>query len=91
MTIDPFLMLGLIGMVCILWAYIAVQRHQWTQDDFAYDAVNFVGSALLVASAVATYAWPFAILNTIWGALSLRDLLWKDRVPGRWFKPHRRH
>ncbi len=76
---DPFLLIGIVGMAFILLSFMMVQTHRWTQDDFVYDFLNFLGSAFLVISAVASHAWPFVILNTIWGLYSLRDVLFVDR------------
>lgn len=76
---DIFLVVGIIGMICILYGFLMVQRHHWTQDDFIYDLLNAVGSFLLVISAVASHAWPFVVLNTIWGGYSLRDVLFLDK------------
>jgi len=52
MSPNLFLTLGIIGMVCILVAFLMVQMHRWTQDQFKYDALNLLGSALLVAYAL---------------------------------------
>lgn len=76
---DIFLLIGIVGMVCILLGFLMVQMHDWTQDDFAYDMVNAVGSLLLVVSALASRAWPFVVLNTIWGLYSFRDVFFVDR------------
>lgn len=76
---DLFLFIGIVGMCCILFGFLMVQRHRWSQDDFIYDLFNAVGSILLVISALASRAWPFVALNTIWGLYSLRDVLFLDR------------
>ncbi len=81
MNIDLLLALGILGMLCILWAFLMVQAHRWSQDDLFYDAVNFLGSLFLVIYAVSGRAWPFVILNSIWALYSLRDVLWLDRWP----------
>lgn len=75
MTFDPFLILGIIGMASILFAFLMTQLHAWTQDQMRYDIVNFVGSALLLIYALDARAWPFVILNGIWAAYSLKDAL----------------
>lgn len=76
---DLFLLIGIVGMAGILLGFVMVQTHTWTQDDVVYDLVNGIGSILLVISAVASRAWPFVILNTIWGLYSMRDVLLIDR------------
>lgn len=69
------LILGLIGMCCILGAFILVQNHQLTADDLLYDLLNAIGSALLMINAILTEAWPFLILNTVWGAYAFKDVI----------------
>jgi hypothetical protein len=76
---DIYLLIGITGMLCVLFSFLMVQRHRWTQDDLAYDLLNAVGSALLVINAVALGAWPFAILNAIWAGYSLRDVIFLDK------------
>ncbi|MBI3331576.1 hypothetical protein HYZ99_01290 [Candidatus Peregrinibacteria bacterium] len=78
---DLFLLLGIVGMSAILIAFLMQQRHKWTGDDLIYDFVNFVGSALLVIYALSGKAWPFVVLNTIWGGYSLKDVIMKVSAP----------
>lgn len=66
-------LLGILGTLLILIAFILNQFRIWKNSDIAYDASNLVGSLLLV-----WYAWniqsiPFVILNGVWCLLSLRD------------------
>ncbi|HLC76032.1 MAG TPA: hypothetical protein VJB82_02860 [Candidatus Peribacterales bacterium] len=75
MVYDPFLILGIIGMICILVGFLLTQRHIWTQDQTRYDIVNFVGSALLLIYALEGRAWPFVILNGVWALYSLKDVI----------------
>jgi len=72
---DIYLVLGIVGMVLILWGFLMIQAHRWNQDQLIYDTFNFVGSVLLVIYAVVGRAWPFVVLNTIWGLYSLKDIL----------------
>lgn len=75
---DPFLLIGIVGMVLILGAFIAGEAHLLSTDDLLYDVCNFLGSALLVINAWGTHAWPFLILNTVWAAYSLKDIVFDD-------------
>lgn len=75
MVYDPFLILGIIGMICILVGFLLTQLHIWTQDQIRYDIVNFIGSALLVIYALEARAWPFVILNGVWALYSLKDVI----------------
>ena len=75
MSSDPFFITGIIGMILILLAFFMVQSHRWSQDDLIYDFVNFLGSLLLVIYGISGHAWPFVILNSVWGLYSLKDVL----------------
>lgn len=71
---DPFLLLGIAGMVCILYGFLMVQTHRWSEDSTIYDALNFIGAALLVFYALSGRAWPFVVLNAVWALYSLKDI-----------------
>lgn len=64
---------GALGAGLILMAFVLGQLHVWKDIYFIYDAVNFLGSGLLVYYAWTGASWPFFILNTVWAAVSLRD------------------
>lgn len=74
---DSFLVLGILGMACILVAFLLEQRGVWKNDDLRYDLVNFIGSLFLVIYAIDGRSWPFIVLNAVWGLYSLRDV-WVD-------------
>ena len=75
MIFDPFLLLGILGMVCILYGFLMVQLHRWNQDQTRYDIMNFLGSALLLIYAIEGRVWPFVVLNGIWAMYSLKDVV----------------
>lgn len=72
---DPFLALGILGMACILLAFLLEQRGVWRNDNLYYDLANCLGSFLLVAYAIAGRSWPFIVLNAVWGLYSLYDVV----------------
>ena len=78
--------LGIGGGVLILIAFALNQRGLWQRDSFRYDLVNFVGATLLVTSAMTIPSYPFAVLNAVWAAVSLRDSITDLR-----HHRHRRH
>ena len=82
MMIDLPLTFGIVGMVCILFAFLMVQLHYWTQDQMRYDIVNFFGSALLLIYAFEGRVWPFVILNSVWALYSLWDVMGDMRKRG---------
>lgn len=67
--------IGASGAGLILIAFILEQTHRWKDTDLKYDAVNLLGSALLIAYAVLLGSYPFLVLNGVWALLSLRDVI----------------
>lgn len=79
---DLYLTLGIAGMGMILIGFLLINRHVLTADSLSYDVLNFVGSTLLVISAIPDRAWPFLILNSVFALYSLKDILFQDlRAP----------
>ncbi len=70
-------LVGTFGAFLILIAFILNQFHIWKDTDFKYDLLNFLGSLLLVTYALLLKSYPFIILNTVWGLISLKDLITK--------------
>lgn len=76
---DYWLIIGIIGMVCILLAFSMVQFKKWQASDLVYSWVNLLGSVLLVVYAVSGNAWPFIILNSVWAIVSALGILNKKK------------
>lgn len=68
-------LVSLAGAAMILAAYLALQRGWLPREDRRYNALNFVGSALLTWVAVADGNWGFILLEGSWALLSLPPLL----------------
>lgn len=75
MNIDIFLLIGVLGALCVLVGFLLVQRHIWTQDSLSYDILNCAGSSLLLIYGWAGEAWPFVALNAVWALYSLKDII----------------
>lgn len=67
--------IGASGATLILIAFILEQTHRWKDTDLKYDAVNLLGSALLIVYAVLLQSYPFLVLNGVWAIVSLRDVI----------------
>ncbi len=67
--------IGASGATLILIAFIFEQTHRWKDTDLKYDAVNLLGSVLLIAYAVLLHSYPFLVLNGVWVIVSLRDVI----------------
>ena len=64
-------LVSLIGAALILGAYFALQRAWLPREGRTYNALNFVGSALLTYAAVRSWNIGFIILEGAWALLSL--------------------
>ena len=69
------LIIGVFGATTILVFFILEQSHKINNDSILYDGGNLVGSVLLVIYAYFLSSIPFLILNAVWAAFSLKDLL----------------
>ncbi len=67
--------MSLVGAAMILVAYVAYQRGWMGREQRLYNALNFVGSALLTVVAVRDGRWGFIGLEAIWALLSIPPLI----------------
>lgn len=77
---DLFYIAGVIGVVCILIAFIIGNYSDLDKRTKADELFNLVGSLLLLAYAIDGMLWPFIILNSIWAAWSVWLLIPKKRL-----------
>lgn len=64
---DSNLILGSVGMLCILAAFLLDEFHKkLNQDTIPYNLLNIIGAGLLLIYALNLRGWPFVILNAIW-------------------------
>ena len=63
----PALLLGIMGMVLILLAFILDEFvPSFNQNTWRYNVLNIVGSGLLLYYAFTIQGWPFVVLNGVW-------------------------
>ena len=68
------IIIGSLGALIVLIAFVLNQLKIWKDDYLIYDLFNFIGGALLVIYALILSSYPFIVLNFVWAALSLRDI-----------------
>lgn len=73
--VDASLVAGISGMSIILILFILNQLKKLSTESVAYDAANAVGAFLLAYYAFALKAWPFFVLNLVWGGFSLFQVI----------------
>lgn len=66
---------SLVGAALILAAYVAYQRGWLGREHRSYNALNFVGSAILAWIAIVDRRWGFIVLEGAWALLSLPALI----------------
>jgi hypothetical protein len=69
--------IGISGAAIILIAFVMNQLHKWKDTDLIYDASNALGSLLLIVYSYYLNSVPFIILNTVWFAVSAKDVFLK--------------
>jgi len=65
----------IIGSLLVLAAFVAAQRGWLNQRSTVYLLLNFLGSAVLSAAAVAGGQWGFLLLEGVWALVSAAGLL----------------
>jgi len=65
----------IIGSLLVLAAFVAAQRGWLNQRSSVYLLLNFLGSAVLSAAAVAGGQWGFLLLEGVWAVVSATGLL----------------
>ncbi|MFL6527048.1 MAG: hypothetical protein ACJ8IQ_03005 [Chthoniobacterales bacterium] len=63
--------LSLVGAAVILTAYIGLQVGRFTQKDRLFNAMNFLGSAMLTWVALEDWRIGFIVLEGAWALLSI--------------------
>ena len=71
MSFDLINILGIIGLVEVLYAYAMLSSKKWNSDTLAYQLLNINGSVFLAINAYAHHAMPVFALNVIWASIGL--------------------
>jgi hypothetical protein len=72
---DAATLIGVAGASILLVAFVANEFHFWTTESFTYDLANLVGAGLLGWYAYLIGSVPFVILEGVWAAVALRDVM----------------
>jgi len=73
---DLILIIGTIGMLCLLIAFILNLLKKITQDSLAYNTLNIIGGGLLTYYAYVLNSIPFLILEAIWTLFAIYKLVY---------------
>ncbi len=67
--------IGTLGASIILISFILNEIHKLDSESIIYDILNFIGGSLLALYAYILSSTPFLILNIVWAAVALRDVI----------------
>lgn len=68
-------LIQIIGALCILAAFAAVQFERMKPDSRSYLTLNLIGSVILAVLALAASQWGFVLLESVWAVVSAWGLL----------------
>ena len=71
---DYITLVGVVGAGTILVGFLLNQTGKVTAQSWSYDAINVLGSLLLVVYAYLLGSYPFVVLNVVWLVVSARGL-----------------
>jgi len=69
------ILIGSLAAPMVLIAFVMNQLHKWKEDYLIYDAVNLIGSLLLVIYTFLIKSYSFLILNFVWLGVFCRDVV----------------
>ena len=67
--------LGWLGALILIAAYVVVSYGEASGRSRVYQALNVVGSALLVVNTAWHRAWPSSAVNILWAAIGIGALI----------------
>lgn len=74
--------LGWIGSICIILAYMLNLNKKLTVDSLAYYVLNIVGSVLLIVNTAWHRAYPSMAINIVWVIIPVVTIV-KSRLEAR--------
>jgi len=73
--LDAYTIIGFIGALVLMVAVIMNQLGRWQTNDFEYDFINLIGSAILAVYSWQIGSYPLLVLFILWGIFFLKDVL----------------
>jgi hypothetical protein len=68
-------LIGIIGALLVLSAYLGLQRGWLRAEDRRYDILNFLGAGMLAYVAILDRQWGFILLEGVWALAALPGVL----------------
>ena len=74
MTLSPYDILGILGVICILGAYLALQLEKLDPKSALYSGLNALGAALVLLSLYYDFNLSAALIESAWLVISIFGL-----------------
>jgi hypothetical protein len=74
-------LMGILGALLVLSAYLALQRRWLTIEQRVYHAMNFIGAGLLTWVAASEGQIGLTLVEGAWALLSVAGLVWPLGTP----------
>lgn len=72
---DIYTIIGIIGSIIVLTAFLLNQANKLKNDSVVYDFANTLSSICLFIYALSTNSIPFMVVNAVWGIFSFKDVV----------------
>jgi fluoride ion exporter CrcB/FEX len=72
--------IGWIGAVCVLYAYLMVSTKKLEGNSLHYQAANISGAFFLIINTYYHHAYPSAVVNVIWIGIAIYSLIVKRKA-----------
>jgi len=73
--IDIYTIIGWLGMILILLAYLLLSIKKINSSSFAYHLLNLFGGIGIVINTLYTKSWPAMTLNIIWAIIAIFSII----------------
>ena len=67
--------IGWIGAILLLLAYIAISSEKVTGKSFSYQILNAIGSVFLIINSAYYHAYPSAFVNVVWITIAVITII----------------
>jgi predicted membrane protein len=67
--------IGIIGMLCIIVTYYAIEKGKYTRDSLSYYVINLIGAILLTISLIISFNLGSFIIEMFWIVISVEGIV----------------
>ncbi len=75
--------LGMVGMACVVFAYLAVERDWFDNKEVKFYVVNLIGAILLLISLLINFNLGSFVIEIFWITISIMGIINNYKVKSR--------